>query len=645
MFDYHQYANLCNGEIERSRLRVWEEITENDVHLVFVSALTGSMVDSAEKRAFSAEAGVCISMYPKEKIVRFMSDFRKKEFWCTPAFGTQISEIPGETQLLVLEMETGEFCTIVPVVNDSCRCVLKGTEDGCIEAQLSSWCEDLYTCDGLAFVYMKGKQPGVLIQNCVKASLKAMDRDIRMLGERRYPDIMEYLGWCSWDSMQIRVDEAGVVEKCEEFKEKNIPVKWAILDDMWAEIRDFYGRDYHTKMEMFELMHRSAMWDFEADPIRFPNGLKGCVEKVNNYGIKMGIWHPTTGYWRGIAPESKAFEKLKKYLLKTAQGYYVADWHKEKSYGYYKTMHDFFRKCGIEFVKIDNQSMCNRYYRNQGAVGVVAREYHDGMEASVGEHFDNCMINCMGMSSEDMWSRSVSPISRCSDDFKPEDAAWFTKHVMQCAYNSLLQGQFYWCDWDMWWTDDSQAEKNSLMRAVSGGPIYVSDMIGRSRAKILEPLALKNGKILRCDRPAIPTADCVTRNPAVDQCALKIQNMAGEHGIMAVLNINDEACPVIGKISAKQIDGFEAEEYVVYDYFDRSIRILKGDESFEVTLENKDQYKLYIFAPLKDGFAVIGRIDKFISPKTVQYVHKEEIVLVEDGPYAYVKGGKLCIKD
>ena len=31
-----------------------------------------------------------------------------------------------------------------------------------------------------------------------------------------------------------------------EFKEKNIPVKWAILDDMWAEVHNFYDKKYKS---------------------------------------------------------------------------------------------------------------------------------------------------------------------------------------------------------------------------------------------------------------------------------------------------------------------------------------------------------------------------------------------------------------
>ena len=32
----------------------------------------------------------------------------------------------------------------------------------------------------------------------------------------------------------------------------------------------------------------------------------------------------------------------------------------------------------------------------------------------------------------------------------------------------------------MWWSDDGQATKNAVLRAMSGGPVYMSDKLGRS---------------------------------------------------------------------------------------------------------------------------------------------------------------------
>ena len=673
--EYRAYLNTIEGKREGNHILVKENLRENNVVAVTVDAqskkplnpdcgveieitLPQDVANGQEKTLLQDSASGREGALPQNPVskqvipLRYMANYRYSEFWCRPFFGTDLREIPDETQALILESAQDHFMVLVPVVNDTYKCVFKGNENGGITARLFSWYDKLCDCKGLAFVYAQGSDPFRLMEYCVSEALKLLHNGVRLRTQRRFPECFEYLGWCSWDSMQIRVSEEGMLEKCEEFREKEIPVKWAILDDMWARVDSFHGRSYQSFKEMQDLMQRSALTDFEADPLRFPDGLAHCIEKVNEFGIQVGIWHPTTGYWRGIEEGGEAFRQLKEYLICTEDGIWVPNFKTADSYLYYKTIHDFFADCGADFVKIDNQTMTRRFYKNRAPVGSIARQLHDGMEASAGEHFDHAMINCMGMGSEDIWNRKISPISRCSDDFQPENREWFTSHALQCAYNSLFQGQFYWCDWDMWWTDDGQARKNSLMRAVSGGPVYVSDKIGRSRADILSPLALKDGRILRCDRPGMPAKDCITQDPVTSGKALKLQNTAGEHGILACFHLDGQNRPVTADISAEDIAWPEdrtscadctcpAAEYAVYEYFSGKLRLLKNGEHFTITLQDADDYRLYIFAPVQDGFAVIGRTDKFISPRTIEYLSGKTIHLAEDGPYAYVEDGVL----
>ena len=70
------------------------------------------------------------------------------------------------------------------------------------------------------------------------------------------------------------------------------------------------------------------------------------------------------------------------------------------------------------------------------------------------------------------------------------------------------------------------------------------------------------------------------------------------------------------------------------------IKKLKFSELFE-----KETGEFRIVVLCENVFAAMGRIAKFITPKTIKYVHKENVVLVEDGPYADVKDGKLIIKE
>lgn len=629
------FINNIDQSIQEYHVSVFEKHCEN-VTAVYFEGFSDKPID------MNFGAGIEIALSDVES---WMANWRRKEFWCSPMFGTKLQNIPNNTQGFIYQKKDSTYGVILPVVSEKYKCVLEGNEKGNIEARLCSWCEGLNECKALAFLFAEGAEPYELLKQCTSVGLKLLNNGCRTCEERRYPEIFEYLGWCSWDAFQIRVSEEDILKKCEEFKAKSIPVKWAIIDDMWGEVHNFYDVKYDTREEMFRLMHASKLYSFKADPKRFPNGLKNCIEKVNEFGIKVGMWHPTTGYWCGIDPEGEIYRDLKDCLIKTAEGYYIPTYEQNKAYKYYNAYHDYLRNSGAEFVKIDNQSMTRRFYKKLAPVGEVARQFHNAIEASVGQHFDNVMINCMGMANEDMWNRSVSPISRCSDDFKPEDRAWFAKHIMQCSYNTIVQGQFYYCDWDMWWTDDGQAVKNSILRAVSGGPIYVSDTLDRSRAEILKPLALSDGKILRPDKQAMPTLDCLTEDPLTSGKVFKLQNIANGSGVLAAFNIDAENGKVSGNISPADVIGLKGEEFAVFEHFSKELKILKYDESFELTLTDNDEFKLYIIVPLKDGNGVIGRTDKFISPKTVSYNRKGGFELIEDGTFAKIKNRKLVIEN
>ena len=86
-------------------------------------------------------------------------------------------------------------------------------------------------------MWCEGDDPYALLKLCAKSAAEYLGAGLKTIDEREYPEILEYLGWCSWDAMQIRVSEEGLLSKCEEFAAKGLPVKWMIIDDMWGDVR------------------------------------------------------------------------------------------------------------------------------------------------------------------------------------------------------------------------------------------------------------------------------------------------------------------------------------------------------------------------------------------------------------------------
>lgn len=98
--------------------------------------------------------------------------------------------------------------------------------------------------------------------------------------------------------------------------------------------------------------------------------------------------------------------------------------------------------------------------------------------------------------------------------------------MVHCAYNSLWMGNFIQPDWDMFQSTHPCAEFHAASRAISGGPIYISDTVGKHNFDLLKTFVLPDGSILRCQYYALPTRDCLFEDPLHDgKTMLKIWNL------------------------------------------------------------------------------------------------------------------------
>ena len=125
----------------------------------------------------------------------------------------------------------------------------------------------------------------------------------------------------------------------------------------------------------------------------------------------------------------------------------------------------------------------------------------------------------------------------------------------------------------------------------------------------------------------------------------KLQNVCAGGGVIAAFNLDENENAVCGSISPDDIDGLEGERFAIYEHFSKEMVVLDKNEHFDLKLENADDFKLYVIVPLENGFGVIGRTDKYISPKTVKEVSQNNIKLFEHGEFAYVENEKLIIEN
>ena len=63
----------------------------------------------------------------------------------------------------------------------------------------------------------------------------------------------------------------------------------------------------------------------------------------------------------------------------------------------------------------------------------------------------------------------------------------------------------------------------------------------------------------------------------------------------------------------------------------RSWNRISGKESFDIKLKDYDDFKLYLFAPIVDGKAVIGLKEKYMSVATFEKLSNGEIKAFDNG--------------
>lgn len=617
------------------RNRFADEETKASVEVAFrcygsfvLASVQGSIHhDNAfgKQRAFAAENGIVVTMKQGEPIRGLMANYQHKDWWTRPHFETDLSKLPDRTQSLLWKTDASYY-QLLPVVGPVFRADLGGAEGG-LSVRISAHQGARNSCDAFAFILGGGEDPYELMKRHVDIALKQLDYPTLPRDRKTYPEILDYLGWCSWDAFYHKVNEEGLLAKAAEMKDKNLPVRWVVIDDGWSNTVD------------------GKLQAFEADAEKFPQGLAHAIgELKQRFGISwVGVWHTIAGYWGGIHPDSEPAKRYADYLFETVKGSLIPYPDAGRGFGFWNAWHSFLRRQGVDFVKVDSQSAVSNFMKHHRSVGEAAGAAHQALEASVALHFNKTIINCMGMAAENIWHRPNSAVSRNSDDFVPREQKGFQEHALQNAYNSYYHGSFYWGDWDMFWTVNHDDVQNAVLRSVSGGPVYFSDAVGKTDPAKVWPLIYKDGKLIRCDETPSPTADCLLADPTKTSIPLKLWNKVRGTGAVAAFHISESKEPVAGTVGLSDVPGLEAETYVLYEHFSRECKIMKGEEHCHFQLA-EGQCALYLLIPVRNKITPIGLIDKYISTDAVVKVgstgQATTVLLKEGGAFAFVSSEK-----
>ncbi|KAF7806051.1 galactinol--sucrose galactosyltransferase-like [Senna tora] len=631
--------------------------------------------------------------------IRFMSIFRFKLWWSTHWVGSKGRHVEHETQMMMLENShnTGRpYVLLLPLLEGPFRaCLQPGIDDYvdiCLESGSTRVSGSTTFFRACLYIHV-GNDPYALMKEAMIVMRHHLGT-FRLLEEKTPPGIVDKFGWCTWDAFYLKVHPKGVREGVRGLAEGGCPPGFVVIDDGWQSfchddepVSDrgslncsIPGEQMLNRLVSFE--ENSKFKEYRSGRSPSDKGLGALVRDLKEEFESVEhvyVWHAFCGYWGGLRPnvpgmpESKVVSpKLSEGAEKTMTDLAVVKIMEvgvglvapEEAHKLYDGLHSHLESVGIDGVKIDVIHLLETVSEEYGGRVELSKAYYKALTASMRKHFKgNGVISSMQQCNDFMFlgTETIS-LGRVGDDFwctdpagDPNGTFWLQGcHMVHCAYNSLWMGNFIHPDWDMFQSDHACAEFHAASRAISGGPIYVSDSVGKHNFDLLKKLVLPDGSILRCQHYALPTRDCLFQDPLHDgKTMLKIWNLNKYTGVLGVFNCQGGGwCPITRRnrsaceysqcvncfVTPKHVEWKNGKNpicmegvdlFAVYMYKEDELKLLKWSEGVEIWLQPFN-YELFTISAVtvipktSIQFAPIGLVNMLNSGGAIQSVEFDE---------------------
>lgn len=489
--------------------------------------------------------------------------YQHKEWWMRPMWVSSLAEVSERTQMLLWKTHgtsngtaVERWHVLLAVSAGSMRADIRAsrTDEAQVIVDVSTNQAGMTSLDGPVLMHAYGADPYALIEQCVLAAARRLPLLPRAM--RPFPEALRGFGWCTWDAFGQQVSEEDIFAKMDEFRAKHVPVSWVLIDDGWSQTQD------------------NMLTGFGADPERFPQGLSHTIHVLKQeYGVRyVGVWQAFQGYWGGVDPTGVEFSGRDAMFETLPDGMTVP------AYGdgmFWRHWDGMLADAGVDFAKVDSQSTMSVLTRGVESFAALLDRHRD-VDLAAGESFGWTVINCMGMAPENYWRRPYSPVTRTSDDFFPRIPESLAEHAIENAYCSLLLGNMYHCDWDMFWTRHPHARTHMLLRWISGGPIYCSDGLDRTDPKMLAWLFDADGNLTHPDGVGVPAERSLLNDPMHTQVPLAIRNTFRGRDVELIVGLHADLAQPVSLTAAADDIGVQLP--------DGTERVVRAGETFTTEL-------------------------------------------------------------
>ncbi|KAG9448792.1 hypothetical protein H6P81_008757 [Aristolochia fimbriata] len=620
---------------------------------------------------------------------RFFCLYRFKIWWMVPRMGNSGSEVPTETQLMILEAlpadgqtrdasaKSPSYILFLPILDGAFRSSLQGSSSNGLEFCTESGDPGVVGRQFPEAVFVNsGDNPFEL----VKKSMKIVGEHrgtFRHLEDKEMPGMLDWFGWCTWDAFYHAVSPQGILDGLTSLNVGGTPPRFLIIDDGWQDTENEFQKEGEPFVEGSQFGGRivSIKENLKFRENDAAKDLKHFVTNIkDNFGLKyVYVWHALMGYWGGLHPDSPGTQKYNPKLLYPVQSpgnlshmrdismdcmekYGVGVIDPAKIAEFYDDLHSYLASQNVDGVKVDVQNITETVGTYFGGRVPFTNQFHQALEKSIAKNFqDNSIICCMAHSNDSVYNSKQSAVTRASDDYMPRNETSQTLHVAAVSFNSIYLGEVMLPDWDMFYSNHYAAEFHAVARAVGGCGVYISDKPGDHDFEILKKLVLPDGSVLRAKYPGRPTRDCLFNDPVMDgKSLLKIWNVNDLTGVIGIFNCQgagvwpgldavENQCssesPLTGHVSPLDVEYLEemagemwSGDCAVFSFKSGSISRVSKTQSLDVSLEVLG-CDIFTISPIKVynkkiEFAPIGLIEMYNSGGAAEAVD----VAISDDP-------------
>lgn len=436
-----------------------------------------------------------------------------------------------------------------------------------------------------------------------------------------YPEPFKYLGWCSWEQYKGNINSGLLENAARTINAGSLPVRWMLVDDG------------------FQTQQGYRLKSFSPDASKFPRGWSPLMAQRNLQKDRiswLGLWHSFCGEKQGIHAENTLGMNDK---LLSINGVYYPGGSEQGADAFYEAFMKSVSDAGFNFVKIDYQTSYLGLTKGTGNAAERMGWCLRALEKAVTNNSSLLgMINCMAHGTLNVFNTGRSAVTRCSIDYSLGNLNAARSHLFQSYTNSLWLGQTAWPDHDMFHSSDGACGSvMALSKALSGAPVYLSDAPDSFDSANILPLVQRDGRLLRPLAPAVPLPDSCFIHPLTSVSLYGVIAPLNNHCAAVVYyNLNTDSTTRTGVLrpddypnAAAMLQGTDAgknwevpaEGLVAYDWRNkRGVKLTARGVALSLPSAEGGtmQDVFYLLAPVKNGWAVLGNPEKFLSPACVR---------------------------